>query len=271
MLPHTSAEPGPWRTDRTPYLREIMDALSTGSPYERVVLMKGAQLGATEAALSWLAYIACHAPGIALLVMPSLDMARRNTRTRIDPMIDSTPELKERISAPRSRDASNSAFSKSFPGGMLVCTGANSAAALRSTPCRYVALDELDGFPADVDQEGDPVSLAIARTVTFRGRRKIFMTSTPTISGISRIEKAYAEGDMREYRVPCAVAQPAVPVRARSCRDLCYATDIADSSLGHVFHCRFDVSSTLWRHHSSPAQFHFARLCLLQIRPTGAQ
>ncbi|HBH41044.1 MAG TPA: hypothetical protein DDW26_03930 [Rhizobiales bacterium] len=43
MLPATSAEPGPWRTSRSPYLREIMDALSTGSPFERVVLMKGAQ------------------------------------------------------------------------------------------------------------------------------------------------------------------------------------------------------------------------------------
>jgi phage terminase large subunit GpA-like protein len=68
VLPATSAEPGPWRTDRTPYLREIMDALSTGSRYERVVLQKGAQLGATECAINWLAYIVCHAPGIALLV-----------------------------------------------------------------------------------------------------------------------------------------------------------------------------------------------------------
>jgi phage terminase large subunit GpA-like protein len=49
MLPVTSAEPGPWRTPRTPYLKEIMDCLSTGSPWERVVLMKGAQLGARAA------------------------------------------------------------------------------------------------------------------------------------------------------------------------------------------------------------------------------
>jgi phage terminase large subunit GpA-like protein len=81
ILPSTSAEPGPWRTARTPYLAEIMNCLSTGSPWERVVLMKGAQLGATEAALNWLGYIIHHAPGLALLVMRSLDMARRNTRT----------------------------------------------------------------------------------------------------------------------------------------------------------------------------------------------
>ena len=40
-----SAEPGAWRTDRTPYLREIMDCLSPSSPVETVVLMKGAQVG----------------------------------------------------------------------------------------------------------------------------------------------------------------------------------------------------------------------------------
>jgi phage terminase large subunit GpA-like protein len=105
VLPSTSAEPGPWRTARTPYLSEIMDCLSTGSLWERVVLMKGAQLGATEAALNWIGYIIHHAPGLALLVMPSLDMARRNTRTRLDPMIEATPALREVIAAPRSRDA----------------------------------------------------------------------------------------------------------------------------------------------------------------------
>ena len=91
ILPPTSAEPGPWRTSRVPYTGEIMDCLSTGSRYERVILMKGAQLGATECGLNWIGYIIHHAPGFALLVMPTLDMARRNTRTRIDPMIEASP------------------------------------------------------------------------------------------------------------------------------------------------------------------------------------
>ncbi len=40
-----SGEPGPWRTDRTPYLKEIMDCLSPSSPIERTILMKAAQTG----------------------------------------------------------------------------------------------------------------------------------------------------------------------------------------------------------------------------------
>ena len=44
----SSSEPGKWRTDRTPYLREIMDCLSSNNPIQQVVFMKGAQVGATE-------------------------------------------------------------------------------------------------------------------------------------------------------------------------------------------------------------------------------
>lgn len=97
ILPPTSAEPGRWRTDRTPYLRAVMDALSTSSPYERVVLMKGAQTGGSEAGLNWLGYIIQNAPGIAMLVMPSLDMVRRNTTVRIDPLIEATPALRDLV------------------------------------------------------------------------------------------------------------------------------------------------------------------------------
>lgn len=170
MLPSTSAEPGRWRTARTPYLREIMDCLGTGSPWERAVFQKGAQIGGTEAGLNWIAYIIANAPGLAMMVMPSLDMVRRNTRTRIDPMIEATPELRSRVAPPRAKDALNTAFSKGFPGGSLVMAGANSAAGLRSTPARYLMLDEVDGFPADADGEGDPVDLAVRRTATYRGK-----------------------------------------------------------------------------------------------------
>lgn len=202
-LPGANAEPGPWRTSRVPYLREIMDCLSTASPVERVVLMKGAQTGGTEAGLNAIGYWIAHAPGLILAVWPSLDMVRRNSRTRIDPLIESTPALKAKIVPARSREPGNSMALKEFPGGALVMTGANSAVALRSTAARYLVLDEIDGYPAEAGREGDPVALAVQRTVTYRGRRKIFLISTPTEAGVSRIEKAFAESDQRRFFVPC--------------------------------------------------------------------
>src|SRR3989337_395679 len=69
-----SAEPGGWRTDRTPYLREIMDCLSPSSPIERVVFMKGAQIGGTEAGNNWIGYVIPQSPGPLMAVQPTVEM-----------------------------------------------------------------------------------------------------------------------------------------------------------------------------------------------------
>ena len=197
-----SAEPGPWRTDRTPYLKEIMECLSPSSLTETVVLMKGAQVGGTECGNNWIGYVIHQAPGPMLSVQPTVEMAKRNSKQRIDTLIEESEVLRELVSDPRSRDSSNTMLAKEFPGGILVMTGANSAVGLRSMAARYLFCDEVDAYPGDVDGEGDPVNLALARTRTF-ARRKIFMVSTPKITGRSRIESAFAESDQRHYWVPC--------------------------------------------------------------------
>jgi phage terminase large subunit GpA-like protein len=198
-----AAEPGQYRTARTPYLRAIMDALSPGHPAQRVSFMKAAQVGATEAGNNWIGFVIHHAPGPMLAVLPTVEMAKRTSRGRIDPLIEDSPVLREKVSPARSRDAGNSMLSKEFPGGILVLTGANSATGLRSMPARYVFLDEVDAYPASADEEGDPVSLAEARTTTFAHRRKVFMVSTPTIRGLSRIEREFEASDQRRYFIPC--------------------------------------------------------------------
>jgi phage terminase large subunit GpA-like protein len=201
-----SAEPGPWRTERTPYAKEIMDCLSASSPVERVVLIKGAQLGGTEVGNNWLGYIIHQAPGPCLAVQPTVEMAKRNSKQRIDPLIEESEALRGLVSEPRSRDSGNTTLAKEFPGGMLVMTGANSAVGLRSMAVRYLFMDEVDAYPGDVDGEGDPIKLALARTRTF-ARRKIFMVSTPKITGLSKIEAAFDDSDQRRYWVPCPHCQ----------------------------------------------------------------
>jgi phage terminase large subunit GpA-like protein len=195
-----SAEPGRWRTRRTPYLKVIMDCLSPMSPIERVVFMKGAQVGGTECGSSWIGYIIHHAPGPMMAVWPTVEMAKRNSKQRIDPLIEESPALAELIAPARSRDAGNTILAKEFRGGVLVMTGANSAVGLRSMPVRYLFLDEVDGYPLDVEGEGDAISLAEARTRTF-ARRKIFIVSTPTIAGASAIEQQVAANtSKRDFR-----------------------------------------------------------------------
>lgn len=197
-----SSEPGRWRTARTPYLKAIMDCLSPTSPVERVVFMKGAQVGATETGSNWIGYVIHHAPGPMMAVWPTVEMAKRNSKQRIDPLIEESPVLSELIAPARSRDSGNTILAKEFRGGVLVMTGANSAVGLRSMPVRYLFLDEVDGYPLDVEGEGDAISLAEARTRTF-ARRKIFIVSTPTIAGASAVEREYEASDQRRYFVPC--------------------------------------------------------------------
>ena len=197
-----SAEHGRWRTERTPYLREIMDCLSPMSLIERTVFMKGAQIGGTECGNNWMGYIIHQAPGPMMSVQPTVEMAKRNSKQRIDPLIEESEVLRKLVRDPRSRDSGNTVLSKDFPGGVLVMTGANSAVGLRSMAARYLFLDEVDAYPGDVEGEGDPITLAMARTRTF-ARRKVFLVSTPKITGMSRIESAYEESDQRKYWVPC--------------------------------------------------------------------
>ena len=152
-----AAEPGRYRTKRTPYMKEIMDALSPGHPAQRIVFMKAAQVGATEAGNCFLGFIIHQAPGPALAVQPTVELAKRNSRQRIDPLIEESPALRDKVKPARSRDAGNTMLSKEFAGGILIMTGANSAVGLRSTPARYIFLDEVDAYPASADEEGDPV------------------------------------------------------------------------------------------------------------------
>jgi phage terminase large subunit GpA-like protein len=203
LSPRGANEAGPWRTSRTPYLKEIMDHLSPSHPCQRVVFMKGAQTGGTEAGNNFLGYVIHHAPGPILAVQPTVELAKRFSQQRVEPLIEASPILRERVAPSRSRDSGNTVLSKTFPGGILVLTGANSAVGLRSMPARYLFLDEVDAYPPSADEEGDPVALAEARTRTFAWRRKVFLVSTPTIRGSSRIEREYEASDQRRFFVGC--------------------------------------------------------------------
>lgn len=195
-------EAGPWRTSRTPYLQGIMDALTLAAPWRFVVFQKGAQIGATQAGNNFIGYAIHHAPGPIILAQPTAELAKRNSRQRIEPMIASSPELRERIYGESSFDRGQTILQKNFEGGTLVMTGANSAVGLRSMSARYAMADEVDGWPVDVDGEGDPLALLIARTRNFQ-RAKIYICSTPTVEGVSRVANWFRRGNAQYYFVPC--------------------------------------------------------------------
>lgn len=202
LSPEASAEPGFWSTDRAPYQRGMMQAISDPT-IERVVFMTGAQVGKTEIINNAVGYYIDQSPSPMLIVQPTLEMAKMWSNDRLAPMLRDTPVLKGKVNDARSRDSGNTLYQKSFPGGYLAIVGANSAAGLASRPVRAVFFDEVDRYPPSAGSEGDPINLGIARTKTFTHNRKIVMVSTPTNKGASRIETAFSQSDQRYYYVPC--------------------------------------------------------------------
>lgn len=197
-----ASEAGRWRTERIPFLREIQDCLSSHHPAKEVVFIKSTQVGGTEVGLNWAGYIIDHAPGPMLAVLPTVEVGQRWAKQRLQPMISDAPVLSRKIAPVASRDGTNTTLMKEYPDGILIIGGANSAASLSSMPIKYLLLDEVDRFPLEVEDEGDPVDLAEARQSTFP-RRKCFKVSSPTIESLSRIAKDWKRSDQREYYVPC--------------------------------------------------------------------
>ena len=197
-----AAEPGPYRTERTPYAREPMRCLSPGHPARRVVTMVASQLMKTQIALNWIGGCIHMAPANILMLLPSLGLAKR-VSGRVGKTIDATPVLRERVASPRSRDARNTMDTKEFEGGTLYATTAGSAANLAELAARYIYGDEIDRWDVDVDNEGDPIELAETRASTFGRNAKIYFSSSPTLKGASRIADLFAQSDQRHYYVPC--------------------------------------------------------------------
>lgn len=197
----SSAEPGRWRTDRAPYLRDIMDAIHEPGVRELVVI-KSAQVGYTEAINNIIGFHIDQEPAPIMLMQPTLEMGEAWSKDRFAPMVRDCEALRNKVADPRSRDSGSTILHKTFAGGHLTIVGANSPASLASRPIRVLLCDEVDRYPVSAGAEGDPISLAKKRTTTYRNR-VVVLGGTPTVKGESRIEAAYLASDQRYIFVPC--------------------------------------------------------------------
>ena len=200
LTSESSAEVGRWRTDRTPYLREIMDEMSPTSPTQQVKVIKGTQLGfssiADNIALCYLDYYPCP----ILYILPTETLAKGTSKRRLTPSIRAIPHLAKKITGGKSKDDIGEIFSKAVAGGNIALGWSNSTASFRSFSARVVMLDDCDGFGSF--GEGDVMELGKARADAF-SNKKIYINSTPTIEGISNIAPEFEDSDQREYFMPC--------------------------------------------------------------------
>lgn len=201
LSPESSAEVGPWRVSRTPYLREPLDAF-TDPKVRRIVLVSSSQVGKSELENNIIGYIIDQDPGSILFIQPHTTDAKEYSKLRIAPMIRDCPALRSKVASPKSRDSGNTILQKTYLGGILTLCGSTEAHALASKPIRYVIGDERDRWAASAGKEGDPWRLAMARQITFYNAKAVEV-STPTIKGHSPIDDSFHEGTMERWCVKC--------------------------------------------------------------------
>ena len=197
----SSAEVGQWRTSRTPYLKDIMDAFN--DPVLRhIAVVASSQVGKSECINNMIGYIIDQDPGSILFIQPTTIDAKDYSKLRIAPMIRDTKCLKNKVADPKSRESANTILQKSYPGGILTMCGSTEAHALCSKPIRYIFGDERDRWAPSAGNEGDPWELATARQITFYNAKSVEV-STPTVKGASAIERAYGDGTMERWKTRC--------------------------------------------------------------------
>lgn len=197
MLPPGSAEPGPWRSSRTPYLIPILQA-GADFRFRRVIMVMGSQLGKTEALLNLIGWRLDDDPCPILYVSPTQRQAESISRDRLGKMLKSTPSLWAKLT----RGHADKISEKWISGVRLGFAWAGSATELASHPAGMVLVDERDRMDGSTGGEGDPVSLAEARTATFPDG-KVVVCSTPTLEGASPIWRLWEEGTQHRWAWPC--------------------------------------------------------------------
>lgn len=198
----SSAEPGRWTNERIPFLAAIMDALDPTHPAPLVVFVKSSQVGGSECGLNWIGRTIDQAPGSFLSLFPTDKVGRKWVRTRLDSMIATTPALRAKVPLGRKANSGNTLSEKHYPGGVLYTGSAGIPDDVASISVPYLLLEEVDRMPVALEDEGDPIELALRRVTTFP-RSKVFMNSTPTTAETSRIWPAWLASTMDRYYVPC--------------------------------------------------------------------
>ncbi len=191
-----SAAPGPWRTEKTPYLRDVMDAFSDPTIQE-ITFCAGTQIGKTASEQNMQGYAIDQDPGPMIIVYPTKDLAKSTSQNRLWPMLELSPVLNEKFHVLESEQ-----LELQFDSMYISMAWANSPSQLASRPVRYVFFDEVDKFPKWSGKEANPIALARERTKTFYNR-KIVKVSTPVLEN-GNIWQSWLHSDaMYEYFVSC--------------------------------------------------------------------
>lgn len=186
-----------------PYFLDPSNALGNDSSICRVVVVSPVQLGKTSMFLNYMFYTITYKPDNFLVILDSAKTADKLMKVRIRPFLQNQVKLEslqKGVQTEYQKSASTSNISLSA-GKSIVMGSARSASDLCSFTCRYLIADEVSRFPAFIDREGDPITLALQRTESYTHSMALF-TSTPTTEDCT-IWQHYKIGTQRRWSAVC--------------------------------------------------------------------
>ena len=184
-----------WKSDYSPYIREIMDWFRAPGKAE-LFICKSSQVGITMACLIVICWHIVHRPTNIGYCIDSADEARKISKSRLRRWI-SDNKLMERIGE-NSDDLNNMTY---YMRGMMVhMMGAYSEGSFRNKTLGIGILDELDAHPPYKNQG----TTADAMRSRLKGPRdaKVIGFSKPKLE-TDQTWKEVLTGTMERYNVPC--------------------------------------------------------------------
>lgn len=206
LVAGSSARPGSYSFNTTPFWREPSLYMSENSKITEVIIQKSTQTGGTELLLNHTLYSIYYGIGPLCYVSSDQGLAEKHSETRIGPMLQAAG-MSDYIQAPVKSKANKGTGDKVnlkfFKGTFLQLIGARSESKASSTPIRVVYYDEVDKYPLQLANGGNPIIKIRRRTDSFGNLRKELFVSTPKRTATSVIEPLFKQGDMSYYHVEC--------------------------------------------------------------------
>lgn len=198
--------PGPFRYNKTPYTREIIDCLAPDHPARWVAIKKGAQVGFSSGVIyPGVGYIIKNHPGNIAITVGAPDLIEK-AMGKLDIMIDNAAlrqYIKSQIQRKKNQKTGDTNQTKEFAGGSLIMFSAGNHNAIRQVDLMYGFFDDFEAVKADSKKSGSTRKLLEQRFAAYADTHKIFYISTPELLASSNIEEAYLLGDRRKFLLPC--------------------------------------------------------------------
>lgn len=177
--------------------------MMTNDAIRELNVQKSARLGYTKCAVAASFYFIEHKRRSGVIYQPTDGNAKDFVIDEIDSAIAHVPEVQRIFPDWGSENKHNTVKKKKGIGWIIDILGACTPANFRRLTKQWLIGDEVDGWPLESGNEGDPIKAALTRIQGATFPKAIFGT-TPTVKGVSHIERQMTSTSANfRFYLPC--------------------------------------------------------------------